>query len=274
MPIEASDHRAFFEHYATAMEDGTAAVFVGAGLSREAGFVDWKELLADIADDLNLEIDRESDLVSLAQYHVNHRNSRAAIDRKLIAEFMRDAEPTEAHRLLARLPIATVWTTNYDGLLERAYRDAGVRPDVRSGPNDIARAPLPKRGVVIYKMHGDRDHPDEAVLLKEDYEVYESERGEYTRVLRSDFLQRTFLFLGFSFTDPNIDQVLARLRDRRRPPGDHYWVVREVPEASADATPTQRAEAEYERRKQNLKIRDLERYGIRAIRVREYSDVN
>lgn len=64
--------------------EGNAALFVGAGLSRPAGYVDWKELLREIADDLDLEVDREYDLIALAQYHCNYRGSRSKLNEKLI----------------------------------------------------------------------------------------------------------------------------------------------------------------------------------------------
>nr|VFK24359.1 MAG: hypothetical protein BECKLFY1418C_GA0070996_11751 [Candidatus Kentron sp. LFY] len=58
----------FIKRYAEALVSGDAALFAGAGLSRDAGYVDWRDLLREIAVDLELDIDRESDLVALAQY--------------------------------------------------------------------------------------------------------------------------------------------------------------------------------------------------------------
>jgi hypothetical protein len=61
-------------------------------------------------------------------------------------------------------------------------------------------------------MHGDISAPDEAVLIKDDYERYEAKRGLFTTRLQGDLSWRHFLFLGFSFTDPNIDYIFSRLR--------------------------------------------------------------
>jgi len=38
--------------------------------------VNWKELLKDIAADVGLDLDKEDDLVTLAQFHVNERGGR------------------------------------------------------------------------------------------------------------------------------------------------------------------------------------------------------
>lgn len=44
------------------LEEGNLAIFAGAGFSRAAGYVDWKSLLKPIADELDLDVDKEWDL--------------------------------------------------------------------------------------------------------------------------------------------------------------------------------------------------------------------
>lgn len=67
----------FLREYVKAIRDGNAAVFAGAGLSRPSGFVDWKELLRPLADDIDLNIDEEHDLAAVAQYVRNKAGNRA-----------------------------------------------------------------------------------------------------------------------------------------------------------------------------------------------------
>lgn len=264
--------RRFYEHFAAAMEDGDAALFVGAGLSVPAGFVNWKELLRDIAEDLGLRVDDESDLVALAQYHVNAERNRSRINRTLVGEFTRDARLTANHRLLASLPVRTVWTTNYDRLLERAYEAAGKRVDVKTDRAQLAHT-VPKRDVTLYKMHGDVERPDQAVLIKDDYETYHRGRGDFVTLLNGDLLSKHFLFLGFSFTDPNVDQVLARVRAGHADgPREHYWVVRR-PAPATEGDPADRARYDYECRKQALRVDDLRRYGIKPVLIDDYAEV-
>ena len=54
----------FIREYLKAINENYAAVFAGAGLSRSAGYVDWKELLSDLAEDIGLDIKKETDLVA------------------------------------------------------------------------------------------------------------------------------------------------------------------------------------------------------------------
>src|SRR5215207_43853 len=121
---------AFIKEFVNDLAANNVAIFAGAGMSKATGYVDWSELLADIAQELGLQIDRESDLISLAQYHVNEK-SRAKLNKKIIEEFVEENELTENHRILARLPISTYWTTNYDTLIEKALKEANKRADVK-----------------------------------------------------------------------------------------------------------------------------------------------
>lgn len=49
--------KAFLREYIKAIRDVNAALFAGAGLSRPSGFVDWKELLRPLAEDIGLNIE-------------------------------------------------------------------------------------------------------------------------------------------------------------------------------------------------------------------------
>ncbi|MFV3351486.1 hypothetical protein [Aeromonas veronii] len=64
------------EELLEAMNNRNLAIFAGAGLSIPAGYVNWKQLLKPIADELDLDIEKEeNNLVQLAQYHCNVNQS-------------------------------------------------------------------------------------------------------------------------------------------------------------------------------------------------------
>ena len=77
------DIELFIRDYVNDIKAGSAALFAGAGLSIPAGFVSWKELIGDIAYELGLDIEKESDLISLAQYHLNEKGNRHKINQKI-----------------------------------------------------------------------------------------------------------------------------------------------------------------------------------------------
>jgi hypothetical protein len=116
------DIELFIDKYTKEIIENNAAVFIGAGFSKSVGFVDWKGLLKDVAYELDLDIRKETDLISLAQYYYNKNGSKHDISQIIFEEFNNDKEISENHRILARLPIFTYWTTNYDSLIEDALK--------------------------------------------------------------------------------------------------------------------------------------------------------
>jgi hypothetical protein len=257
----------FIDTYVGAMRDQNAAVFAGAGLSIPAGMLNWKDLLKGIAEDIGLSVDKEDDLISLAQFHVNERGGRHRINQTLIHEFSRRAALTENHKLLASLPIRTYWTTNYDTLIEDSLKAAGKAPDVKATVESLATT-VPRRDAVVYKMHGDVSQPDKAVLTKDDYESYESSRHLFSMSLQGDLVSKTFLFIGFSFNDPNLNYILSRIRlllgENRR---EHYCLLRTVCRKDFKTA----AAFQYAKAKQELQVRDLKRYGIIGLLVDDYA---
>lgn len=263
------DIRAFINSFANDIADGTAAIFAGAGLSVASGYVNWAGLLREIAEELGLDVDRESNLVAVAQYHLNERRNRTRINQKIIDEFSAGHAINENHQILARLPITTYWTTNYDRMIETALESAGKVVDVKY---TVAHLKTTQRGrdAVVYKMHGDVRDADNAVLTKDDYEGYFRDREPFVTALTGDLVSKTMLFLGFSFTDPNIDYVMSRIRVvLRSQPKQHYCILRR--EARR---PKEKLEAfEYRRRQQDYFVKDLARIGIHALRIDDYADV-
>jgi hypothetical protein len=261
---------AFIRDYLKEIREENAAVFAGAGLSVAAGYVNWSQLLKPIADELGLDINRETDLVALAQYHCNaNGDNRHQLNQLIVDMVPVGSKPTENHRILARLPITTYWTTNYDQLIETALRDAGKIADVKHVTEQLATT-KPRRDAVVYKMHGDIEHPHDAVLTKDDYEKYHLVRGAFVNALSGDLVSKTFLFLGFSFTDPNLDYVLSRVRVTfRRNQRRHYCIFKRRDKMRGESD-TDFAQA---RIKQNLAIEDLKRFNIKTLLIDDFAQI-
>lgn len=264
------DVELFIRDFTKEIEEENAAIFAGAGLSVPVGFVTWKDLLKPIADEIGLDIEKENDLVSLSQYYCNENlGNRNRINQIILDEFSRRTSLSENHRILSRLPIRTFWTTNYDKLIEGALEDEGKIPDVKYTINQLAIT-KPKRDAVIYKMHGDIDHPHEAVIIKDDYESYFLKMAPFVTALSGDLISKTFLFIGFSFTDPNLDYILSRVRstytnNQRR----HYCLLKRIEKLEEEL----QSDFEYRLRKQELFINDLKRFNIKALILDSYDQI-
>ncbi|CAN7776116.1 SIR2 family protein [Cupriavidus necator] len=260
---------AFIDRYVTELRSGTAAVFAGAGLSVNSGYVNWAELLRDIAAELGLDVDRETNLVAVAQYHFNERQNRSDINQKLVDEFSLGHKVNENQRILAQLPIHNYWTTNYDRMIEKALEENGKVVDRKFNVSHLKKT-VRNRDAIVYKMHGDVEDPEHAVLTKDDYEGYFREREPFVTALAGDLVSKTFLFIGFSFTDPNIDYILSRIRVvLNKQPKTHYCFLRREARKPREKL----ADYEYRKRQQSFFVKDLARIGIRAVMVDEYPDI-
>ncbi|MDR6735414.1 SIR2 family protein [Sphingobacterium thalpophilum] len=268
--------KSFINAFVTEINNGDAAIFAGAGLSTPVGFVNWKGLLKDLADELNLNIEKEHDLTSIAQYHSN-KFKRGKINNKIKNEFTTLKEGSENHKILSKIGIDTFWTTNYDQLIEKTLEADGKIVERKVRNEDFA-SNIKKKDAIVYKMHGDKDSPDEAILTKDDYETYNDKKELFSTALRGDLLSKTFLFIGFSFDDPNLDYILGRIKILLKDnTPTHYCFFKQVSEKdfnSSHKTPEENQEDyRYAKIKQELKIEDLIRYGIHAIMIKEYSDI-
>ena len=270
MSSEAIPASTFIREYTRELHAKNAAIFAGAGLSVATGYVDWSGLLTEIIQDLGLDPKKEHDLVTLAQYHCNQAGgNKAKLIQTIFDHFAPAKSPTPNHRILAKLPIFTYWTTNYDKLIEKALEEAKKVPDVKC---NIRQLPVtrPDRDAVVYKMHGDIDHPADVVISRDEYEAYPLAMQPFVSALRGDLVEKTFLFLGFSFTDPNIDYILSRVRvqyDKNQ--RQHYCIQRR---AAKDAGESEQ-DFTHRELKQHYFIRDLKRFGIQTVLVDQYSEI-
>ncbi|EFM08817.1 conserved hypothetical protein [Paenibacillus curdlanolyticus YK9] len=255
--------------FVRAVSEGYAAIFAGAGLSRGSGYINWKELVRPLASEIGLNVDKEHDLIAIAQYYRNERGTRYAINQRILNEFTRGAVDNENIEILTRLPISTYWTTNYDELLEENLRRNNRKADVKTTQESLANN-IYDRDAVVYKMHGDVRSPENAVLTKDDYELYGNERPLFRTALQGDLISKTFLFIGFSFEDPNLDYVLSQIRvllgESQR---DHYCFFQKISKQNGESE----ADYQYNLARQDLRIKDLRRYGIQAVILDSYDEI-
>ncbi len=192
------------------------------------------------------------------------------MNNQLIEQFDRRLESTRNHELLAQLPINFFWTTNYDSLIEDSLRDAGHVVAVNHSQEQLTSRSS-SANVVVYKVHGDKSRPDQCILSSDDYERFTDTRGQFVELLRGALVEKTFLFLGYSLSDPNIDHILSRLRVRFGPDRrEHFWITKRArPEEFADEN-----EYWYARAREKLRIRDLQRYGIQTVSIDRYEETS
>lgn len=263
------DVKVFIRKYSEAIQLGNAAVFAGAGLSTPSGFLSWRKLLEPLAEEIGLSMDKEHDYLAVAQYYYNQKKTRTGINAAIYDAFTSATGENRNLNIITRLPISTYWTTNYDHLLEEGLNANNRKADIKITKENLA-VNMRDASATVYKMHGDVQFPDETVLIKDDYETYGMKRDVFTTVLKGHLLSKTFLFIGFSFEDPNLNSILAWIKallgDNVR---EHYCLFKSV---SLDIGETD-ADFAYRKAKQNFIVDDLRRYGIEAVLLESYDDI-
>ncbi len=258
------------KEYCTALENGQAAVFAGAGLSVAAGFVDWKGLLKDIAESLDVKITPDTNLVDLAQYYVNERKNITELSNTILKAFPKETKPTDKHVVLASLPINVYWTTNFDKLIEKALDMSEKVYNVKSTPKSITVS-KPGKHITIYKMHGDVDNPAETILTRDHFDQYPNSHQAFLNCLNYDLANNTFLFLGLSFNDPNIKYILKYVRFLyRENQRTHYYILKKIEKDSNESD----EQFQNRERIQELFVEDLKNYGIQTVLIENYSEIN
>lgn len=260
----------FIDEYVKSIEAENAAVFAGAGLSIPSGFCDWKNLLREPAKEIGLNIDKENDLTNVAQFYVNENGGvKTKLITKLFENFNSVIKPNINHEILASLPIKTFWTTNYDTLIEQSLEANCKVVDIKKCSKDLVYTKR-NRDVVLYKMHGDINTPTNTIITKDDYVTYSKKENLLVNTLCGDMASKRFLFIGFSFTDPNLENVLNQLKCcLGENVNTHYCLMKRV----LDTDFADIATSKYEQVKQNLRINDLKRYGINVILLDSYEEI-
>lgn len=104
------------------------------------------------------------------------------------------------------------YTTNYDDFIERAFKLHGRLHQVVAIE---AQMSVDGGAAEIIKFHGDLDHPDKIVLTESDYERRLALRSALDRRFMSDLLGRVVLFVGYSFSDPNVSYLFRLFTNDR-----------------------------------------------------------
>jgi hypothetical protein len=227
---------------------------VGAGASMGAGLPSWQKLLLDMnASALKHRLitdEKSREYASLAKDTSKFLMVAAALkedfgsrfDEFITETFIRPRpKPTDLHRAFVKADrLQFVLTTNYDTLIEQAYRGNG-QDDVLvctfADTGEMQRR-LSKREFFILKAHGDAYKVGNGIILTEiDYRDILYRQRAYQSMLAAMFTMFTVVFVGASMTDPEIKLILGYIADAFAPiSGPSHFALM----AEEDTTETER----------------------------------
>ncbi len=239
------------------IRSGRCVAFVGAGFSAPV-CRRWPELLRAIANDaadeqVRAEVeallargtgrDHEVAAQILEDAFARHETARLldVVRRHTRRSDVRaddDARMKRRRDLLLGIPFAAILTTNFDDVLHgrvldrETYGELVRQADRRWLETRFWRKAGP---APVLKLHGDLRGETGITLSRRGYRTRLYAEPGYLAVLRSVFLTKTLLFIGFSFSDEYLNELrseaLAYVGQESRTPTLAYAVVPDMPEA-------------------------------------------
>ncbi len=205
-------------------------LFLGAGIGVRVGYPAWSDYLESLATACQTW-NNSASATLIRQRVLREKYPEAATvyktcdviplgERwKLLAQpFTRVLTDSQTDLLvpLVSLPFSAIITTNYDHSLHQAsVKKARWFMPVEINDGTL-RGSTFQREFFIARIHGRADVPQSMVVATEDYSNLRRNR-EYEDFLLDILRSRNCLFIGFSFLDPAIQEVLQLYKDRAGP---------------------------------------------------------
>ena len=186
------------------LEKGKLVVFVGAGVSKNSGLPDWKELIKDYAEYRGIKEFTLKEYLTIPEEVFERYGSLKYYE---IAEkrFSGKYVPNSVHRILKKMDLTYIITTNYDTLIEDEIKNL----QIVSKDEDL---PYTNSNRMLIKMHGDFDNKN-IVLKKSDYDNYEKNFPLISTLIKGLFTTNTILFIGYSYNDVNVQQIMNWIKE-------------------------------------------------------------
>lgn len=190
--------------------------FVGAGMSRPLGLPDWQTLVDKVASMTGQnphEIRERRDLLVAIEYLVIEGHDKV---RDILSEILhKTVDPSvvsRPHEYLAMWDAPTIYTTNWDDVIELTHDRLSKPYNLVETPSDFLN--LDPTATTIIKYHGSLRHPETLVITESDYYDRFGIDSPFDIRLRADLVEKSLLFLGYSFRDYNVRYIWNRVQKR------------------------------------------------------------
>lgn len=197
-----------------AITNNKLVVFVGSGLSTKFNLPNWNKLVKDVIT----EIDKKDYNVFLPVLDIGAMKpievlEKLKVEHNLIRKYIKNNFSVKngdlsTHKRIIELT-GQIITTNYDNAFEESSNNTIIPTNYTSNFNISEINKTEEK--YIFKLHGSHLEPDNCIIFNEDYEnLYNNESAAIDK-LKSIFTEKTILFLGFSFNDPDINIIFNSL---------------------------------------------------------------
>ena len=213
-----------------ALDRENPILFLGAGVGVRVGYPTWATYLEYLATECEKWDDHDAALLIRSRVSRGSLPTAASVYKTcdmipagerltgLAAPFQGELPETMKARLvpLVALPFTAIVTTNYDHSIQQACVKRGrwaLPVELNDG---TLRGATLQRDFFLARIHGRADAPESMVVSDEDYRNLRG-NDAYIDFLLDLLRTRSCCFVGFSFLDPAIQEVLALYEERVTP---------------------------------------------------------
>lgn len=189
----------------------TTLIF-GAGASIPSGAPSGQQLARKLAH-LLIPEPEGAELAEVAQL-VENRKGRSILVGA-VREALESLAPTAGLLALADFDWLSIYTTNFDTLVEQAYKQQGRQLDVYRSNYDVG-SPRSDR-TPLYKIHGcvTQDsadgHKSRMLITESDYDDYEQYRQTLFNALKQDMFTSDTVIVGQSLADRHLKDLAKKV---------------------------------------------------------------
>jgi tetratricopeptide (TPR) repeat protein len=192
-------------------------LFVGNGASVDAGGPTTKQLVSLIKTRFKDATYSNDDFIQTCTDVMETSFTSRRDLEDYIVRILYDLKPSPFHMELPLSIWPAIFTTNYDDLIEKAYRaisDSRVQLPEPIFSNTDPLALHDREKVKVFKLMGciTSQHPDNKLIFtREDYNTVLRKRNVLFNILRDIMRDGTILYVGYSFRDYLLSDVYTEL---------------------------------------------------------------
>lgn len=207
-------------------KDNAVAVFIGSGLSVDAGYPSLQDMLREMGTEAGLEYLQNKEISSDWMDDFQAIKNALGIERynaRLIEYFDYRTKNQQFNPILLNLlniPFCAYITTNYDPCLEFASRQTptAARPTIYSFPDELPLSEL--KHEQIFHIHGyvepdNQESVGSIILAREEYEYAYKTNDFVSYFLHGVFSEVDVLFIGFGWNDLELIETITRAKKTR-----------------------------------------------------------
>ncbi|MEK6510109.1 SIR2 family protein [Myroides sp. C4067] len=206
-------------------------IFAGSGLSSNFNLPSWNKLVEEVINEIDKkEFDTLIPVLNMGVMQPINALELIKSEHTIIKSYIKEnfnvapSNNFDLHKKIIELTEQVI-TTNYDNAFECAANNS-ISPSIYTDQFNISEIGKNNKPY-IFKLHGSYNEPSNCIIFEDDYEkLYNSNNGAIEK-LKTIFSEKTLLFLGFSFNDPDINLIFNSLDKAFGNNNKHFIITKE-----------------------------------------------